>query len=116
MVRERHTIDRSRVLRLGIGCAPGAWVGAVVIGLLDPAALRVGAGVLVTVLGIALFVTQRVGFSHRPGPVAEGCTGIAGGFLSTSTSLNGPPVAILLQRQRLDPAHFIADLAAYLSS
>jgi uncharacterized membrane protein YfcA len=45
--------------------------------------------------------------------VAELGTGIAGGFLSTSTSLNGPPVAILLQQQRLDPAHFIADLAAY---
>ena len=113
VARDRHTVDRSRVLRLGLGCAPGAWAGAVVIGLLDPGVLRVAAGLLVTVLGIALFVTQRVGFAHRPGPAAELGTGIAGGFLSTSTSLNGPPVAILLQQQRLDPAHFIADLAAY---
>jgi len=113
VVRERHTVDRSRVLRLGLGCAPGAWAGALVIGLLDPAVLRVAAGLTVTVLGTALFVTQRVGFAHRPGAAAELGTGIAGGFLSTSTSLNGPPVAILLQQQRLDTAHFIADLAAY---
>jgi len=36
-----------------------------------------------------------------------------GGFLSTSISLNGPPVAILLHRTRLEPVQFVADFAGY---
>ena len=113
VARDHHRIDRPRVLRLGIACAPGAWAGAVVVGLLDPELLRVGAGVLVVVLGVALLLTHRLESPYRPGRVVTLGTGLVGGFLSTSTSLNGPPVAILLQQLRLTPPNFIADLAAY---
>ncbi|WP_170918034.1 MULTISPECIES: sulfite exporter TauE/SafE family protein [unclassified Pseudonocardia] len=113
VVRDRARIDRTRTVLLGLGVVPGAWAGAVVVGALDAELLRVGAGVLVVVLGVALLVTHRLGAAYRPGRWVQLATGLAGGFLSTSTSLNGPPVAILLQQLHLPPPRFIADLAAY---
>ena len=113
LVREREHVDRRRVLLLGLGSAPGAWCGAVVVGLLDPGALKIGAGALVAALGVVLLLTHRSESSYRPGRPVQFGAGLLGGCLSTSTSLNGPPVAILLQNERLAPVNFIADLAAY---
>ena len=113
VVREREHISRARVLLLALGSAPGAWCGAVVVGLLDPDVLKVGAGGLVAALGVALLLTHRSESAWRAGRTVRFGAGLLGGFLSTSTSLNGPPVAILLQKERLAPLNFIADLAAY---
>ena len=39
--------------------------------------------------------------------------GAIGGYFSTTTSLNGPPVVLLLGRAKIPPMSFIADLAGY---
>ncbi|TCW23117.1 sulfite exporter TauE/SafE family protein [Dietzia cinnamea] len=39
--------------------------------------------------------------------------GAIGGYFSTTTSLNGPPVVLLLGRAKIPPLSFIADLAGY---
>lgn len=43
-------------------------------------------------------------------------TGAISGYFSTTTSLNGPPVVLLLGRAKLPPLSFIADLAGYFAS
>ena len=48
-----------------------------------------------------------------PSAIATAVTGVISGYFSTTTSLNGPPVVLLLSRARLPPLGFIADLAGY---
>lgn len=113
VVRDWSYVDARRVASIATGAVPGAWIGAMVTGRLDPQVLRVGAGVAVALLGVLLLLAPRIGGSRRPGRALRVGAGLTGGFLATSTSLNGPPVAILLQREGLEPRRFIADLAAY---
>lgn len=111
--REWKHVDARRVLFLGLGSAPGAWAGALTVGLLDGAVLRVAAGIVVAVLGLVLLFTPAVGAVRAPSRPAQVITGMVGGYLSTSTSLNGPPAAILLSRARPPARTFVADLAGY---
>lgn len=113
VVRDRSYIDVSRVVPLALGVVPGAWLGAMVISSLDPWVLHLGAGVLIAGLGLVLLLTPRVSGGRPARRGVRVGAGLAGGFLATSTSLNGPPVAILLGREGLEPRRFIADLAAY---
>lgn len=113
LVRDRAFVDLSRVVAVAAGVVPGAWAGALVTGRLDPHVLRVAAGVVVAVLGAVLLLAPRFAGRRPPSRALRVTAGLVGGFLATSTSLNGPPVATLLQRERLEPRRFIADLAAY---
>lgn len=113
VVRDRSRVDISRVVPIVVGVLPGAWLGAMITGRLDPQVLRVGAGVAVALLGVVLLLAPRVVTSRPSSRALRAGAGVAGGFLATTTSLNGPPVAILLQREGLAPRAFIADLAAY---
>lgn len=112
LLRLRHQVDRGRVTALGAGAVPGAVAGVVTVGYLDEQALRTGTGVVVIVLGLVLLLAgERLRF--RPGPSSTTAAGLLGGFLSTTTSLNGPPVALLLDRARLAPTAFVANFAGY---
>ncbi|ANY09796.1 hypothetical protein AFB00_04630 [Pseudonocardia sp. HH130630-07] len=112
LIRLRGQVDRRRVLLLAAGSVPGAVAGVAVLGRLDEQALRIGTGVVVTIAGLVLLLGGRR-ISTRPGTPATAATGLLGGFLSTTTSLNGPPVAVLLDRCRLTPTAFVADFAGY---
>lgn len=112
LLRLHRRVDRGRVAALGAGAVPGAVAGVAVVGYLDEQALRTGTGVVVTVIGLVLLLAgDRLRF--RPGTPSTTAAGLLGGFLSTTTSLNGPPVAVLLDRCRLDPAEFVANFAGY---
>jgi uncharacterized membrane protein YfcA len=50
-----------------------------------------------------------------PSRAAQAATGAVGGFLSTTTALNGPPPALLLARAGVPPMVFIADMAGYFT-
>ncbi|RTL70176.1 MAG: sulfite exporter TauE/SafE family protein [Pseudonocardiaceae bacterium] len=108
----RDVVDRRRVALLVAGSAPGAVAGALTVGHLDKHVLTVATGIVVTVLGVLLLVAGRRTGPEPRAPEFVG-TGVVGGFLSTSISLNGPPVAILLHRARLEPVQFVADFAGY---
>jgi uncharacterized membrane protein YfcA len=97
-----------------LGSIPGAWAGAVVLDVLPLHILKLEAGVLAVLCGISMIVPNR-GEPHTPSPVAQAATGAVGGFLSTTTSLNGPPPALLLARAGVPPLVFIADLAGYFT-
>jgi uncharacterized membrane protein YfcA len=103
-----------RVGLLALGSIPGAWIGAEVLHMLPLHHLKLGAGVVVALCGIAMLMPDRGGH-HAPSRGATAATGAVGGFLSTTTSLNGPPPALLLARAGVPPLVFIADLAGYLT-
>ncbi len=104
----------SRVGLFALGSIPGAWAGAVVLHVLPMHILKVAAGVLAVLCGISMIVPNR-GEPRTPSRAAQAATGAVGGFLSTTTSLNGPPPALLLTRARVPPPVFIADLAGYFT-
>ncbi|WP_027946884.1 sulfite exporter TauE/SafE family protein [Amycolatopsis taiwanensis] len=108
----RHDVDWRGVGLLVGGSLPGAVTGAFTVGYLDQRVLKTVTGIVVAVLGVYLLL-RRGQPASVPGRRAYLCVGLAGGYLSTSTSLNGPPVALLLGRARPTPARFVADFAGY---
>jgi uncharacterized membrane protein YfcA len=104
----------SRVGLFTLGSIPGAWAGAEVLHVLPVHYLKIAAGALVVLCGISMLVPNRTE-PRAPSLVAQTATGAIGGFLSTTTSLNGPPPALLLTRAGVPPMVFIADLAGYFT-
>jgi uncharacterized protein len=113
-IQLRAHVVWSRVGLFALGSIPGAWGGAVVLDVLPMHILKVAAGVVAVLCGITLMVPNR-GEPRTPSSVAQAATGAVGGFLSTTTSLNGPPPALLLARAGVPPLVFIADLAGYFT-
>jgi uncharacterized membrane protein YfcA len=112
VARLRRSLDPKRVALLVGGSIPGLYAGERVLEAVGTHELRVLAGVAVMVAAAALLYADR----HPPrvhGPAAPVAAGFLGGVLGTSTSLLGVPPALLLARQRLAAASFIADLAVY---
>jgi uncharacterized protein len=112
VARLRRSIDPRRAALLVGGSIPGLYVGARIIDAVDAHDLRIVAGVAVMAAAAAILYADRHP-PRVPGPAAPVTAGFLGGLLGTSTSLLGVPPALLLARQRLAAASFIADLAVY---
>lgn len=111
VLRMRAYIRWSRAVPLTVGSGPGLVLGAALGGMLDPSGIRVVAGSLVLVVAPALMLRKpRVA---NKSSARYGVTGLLGGVLGTSTSLNGVPVALTLSTDQQDQHSFIADLAVY---
>jgi uncharacterized membrane protein YfcA len=111
-VQLRDHIDWRRVSILGLASAPGAWMGVQTVNLLPEEHLKPAAGVITVLCGLAMAL-PATRTARPPSAVATALTGAISGYFSTTTSLNGPPVVLLLGRARLPPLSFIADLAGY---
>jgi uncharacterized membrane protein YfcA len=92
--------------RLLVPAVPGLAVGVVVLAALSKEALQIGVGVAVV---IAAVWQLRHGAVARMSAVAAG---FLGGVLTTSISVNGPPLALWLEAEQVPPAVFRATLAA----
>ena len=107
--------DWAHVDRKGLAWAIGGRLPGVVLGAVAAAALSehtlalvLGLGVLVAV-GLSM-VTARL----RPTPGALVSAGFASGFMGTTTSIGGPPMALVYQRSE-GPA-FRSTLAIYFAA
>ena len=110
--RLRGAMNRRRVRDLGAGAVPGVLVGAALLSCLSGDALRTLAGAATVVCGVWLALPGR-SVAREPGRAITVTTGVIGGFLTSSTSLGGPPPVLLLQHARIPPTTFVADLAGY---
>ena len=110
--RLRDRIDWRRVALLGFGSLPGAWLGAETVNLLPAHYVKAVAGAVVMLSGIYLAIPAG-GRQWTPSSAAQAATGAVGSYLSTTTSLGGPPPVLLLSRARIPPLSFLADLAGY---
>jgi uncharacterized protein len=93
--------------RLLVPAVPGLAVGLVVLAALSKSALQIGVGVVV--IAAALWQLRHGAAALRMNAVAAG---FLGGVLTTSISVNGPPLALWLESERVEPAVFRATLAA----
>ena len=112
VVRLRKAIWYPRAGMLVLGSIPGTILGSWLAVRTDTTTLKRVAGIVV----IVAVVWQLLGSRRPPPPPIPGAALIAGmlsGILGTTTSLSGPPVVILLARDRVPPRVFQADLAFY---
>jgi uncharacterized protein len=102
---ESHRVATHGLVRLLVPAVPGLAGGVVVLAALSKDALQVGVG---------LAVIAAAGWQRRWTPVRIPATvaGFVSGVLTTSISVNGPPLALWLESERVPPASFRATLAA----
>ncbi|WP_349307263.1 sulfite exporter TauE/SafE family protein [Rhodococcus sp. IEGM 1379] len=94
-VQLREQIDWGRVALLGCASLPGAWLGVLTVNMLPGQYLKPAAAVLTVLCGLAMVLPS----SPNPKPPSRAtniAVGMVGGYFSTTTSLNGPPVVLLL--------------------
>jgi uncharacterized protein len=102
---ESHRVATHGLVRLLVPAVPGLAGGVVVLAALSKDALQVGVG---------LAVIAAAGWQRRWTPVRipAAVAGFMSGVLTTSISVNGPPLALWLESERVSPASFRATLAA----
>jgi uncharacterized protein len=108
--RDWAHLDRTGLAWAIGGRLPGVVLGGVAAALLSQhtLALALGLGVLVAV-GLSM-VTARL----RPTPGTLVSAGFASGFMGTTTSIGGPPMALVYQRS--DGPAFRSTLAIYFAA
>jgi hypothetical protein len=113
VVRFRRDMVRWRVVLLCAASVPGGWLGAVTITAVPMVATKILAGAAIVVLGL-LLALKRTGDQPLPARTSVTVAGFIGGYLGTTTSLNGALPAILLTREQTPARTMIADLAGFL--
>ena len=101
-----------RAAGLVAGSIPGLWLGVQVLEAVSESTIKLAAGLIAMAAALALWRAQSAP-PPRELPGAPVAAGFAGGFLGSSTSLNGIAPVLLLARDRASPRAFIADLAFY---
>jgi uncharacterized membrane protein YfcA len=103
---ERRTpaVDWGGLVPAMLAAVPGLPLGALLVRVLPADALRIAIGVIVCGL-VAHRVLRRAPAGRRtPGRLAAAVAGFSAGVLTTSTTTNGPPLALWLGGRGLPPA------------
>jgi uncharacterized membrane protein YfcA len=104
-------IESRRVATYGLGrllvpAVPGLLAGVVVLAVLSKQALQVG-------VGVAVVAAAAWQLRHRAAVrIPAAAAGFMSGVLTTSISVNGPPLALWLESQAVPPPRFRTTLAA----
>ena len=103
----RRERDHRLFVRLTLACFLGLPFGYLAFDLVGDTALRIalGVGVLVAVV----MLSRGLDLAHF-GPRMDWVLGFVSGFLNTSISTSGPPLAFDLQARRLPPEAFRATI------
>ena len=104
--RGRASIRRDDLWRLLLPAAPGLVAGALVLRVASGDALRVGVGVAIIVATLV-----RVTLPLDLPPRAAYPVGFLAGALTTSVTVNGPPMVLYLQARGATPPQMRATLA-----
>jgi hypothetical protein len=106
-VIDRKHVDASIAKRLVMASYAGMPFGLLAFIFVSETGLRLVLGVVVVSAAILLLRGFRLKDESQH---FDWLLGIVSGFLSTSTSTNGPPLVFLMQARRLDPATFRATI------
>ena len=105
-------MSRRRAGLLIAGSIPGLYLGVLVLTGVDESPIKLVAGVVVMIAAALMLrsAPEPKGGSRRG---ATFLSGLGGGFLASTTSLNGVVPVLLLARERAAPVGFMADLSLY---
>jgi uncharacterized membrane protein YfcA len=103
---EGHEVRPRLLAPMLLAALPGLALGALLLSALSKEALQVGVGVAVVAAG--LWQLRHRAARRLPAAVA----GLVSGALTTSISINGPPLVLWLEGEGIRPAEFRATLAA----
>src|SRR3954467_1181263 len=112
-VRFRRSAWPRRVALLIGGAVPGLWLGVAVLPAVDPTDIKIAAGIVTMIAAALIARSVNAPPPRRTIPGAAAIAGFLGGFLGSSTSLNGVAPVLLLARDKASPRSFLADLAMY---
>jgi uncharacterized membrane protein YfcA len=87
-----------------LAALPGLPIGAVLVRVLPADALRIAIGVIVCTLVAHRVVRRAAATRPQPGRLTAAAAGFSAGVLTTSTTTNGPPLALWLGGRGLRPA------------
>jgi uncharacterized membrane protein YfcA len=109
--------DRKQLLLLMPGSVIGMLLGTVFIAVISPETLRRGIGVIVLIFVLyRLFERQILSFmQYTPRNWHGFVAGGVAGFSSTLAHTGGPPVAIYLLMQNIQPRAFVATSALFFA-
>lgn len=93
--RERHAIDGRGVFWTTLGRLPGIALGSVVVARLETDALVSWIGAMVVAAATMSVVASRIPIN----PASSLVAGAAAGLMGTTSSMGGPPIALLYQRE-----------------
>ena len=106
-VFDRRHIDRKIALRLTIASFAGMPFGLIAFIFISETGLRFVLGIVVVTAAVLLMRGFQLKDETRH---FDWLLGMVSGFLSTSTSTNGPPLVFLMQARRLSPETFRATI------
>ncbi len=107
-----------RAARMVLGALPGTATGLWVVDDVPERDLQLASGTLVLLVVVGLIARDRhsaaaESMSGRRARPLEWIAGVLGGFLGSTTSLNGVPPALLLTGRRANARQIVADLAVF---
>jgi uncharacterized membrane protein YfcA len=102
--RRRPVVDWHGLVPAMLAALPGLPIGAVLVRVLPGDALRVGIGVIVCSLVAHRLLRRAPARRSAPGRGTATFAGFSAGILTTSTTTNGPPLALWLGGRGLQPA------------
>jgi uncharacterized membrane protein YfcA len=109
---DKAFVDAAIAKRLTLASFIGMPFGLTAFVLVSETGLRVVLGVVVLVSAVMLLRGFQL---HDEKHRLDWVLGVVSGFLSTSTSTNGPPLVFVMQARRIDPAVFRATINTVFS-
>lgn len=106
-IKNRHDLDIHGLESAFVGRIPGTMLGIWLLSHLSHEALSIVVGVVV-LLGLLASLTR---LNIKPTPVSMFFASLVSGIFASSTSVGGPPMALLMQHE--DSRHSRANLAGY---
>ena len=100
---EPRRIDREELVPILVFAVPGAAAGVVVLDALPKPALQVAVGVTVVIAVIVRLRARPDPVTGPPHAASRPALGLATGLLSTTTGVNGPPLALWFLHRGLAP-------------
>lgn len=106
--RERKALNLKSMKWALTGSIPSAFVTAFIVAALPSRWTQIVIG---GVILLAVFISLSSRLAKNPGKKSFFAAGVLGGFMGTSASIGGPPLALVMQHS--DPNRFRATLSAY---
>ena len=95
------------------GATVGLVMGTVLIRTLDPAVIKLMAGLVVILFALSILRGWRINAVHHP--LAAPVAGVASGTLGTSAGMSGPPVVLLFTTRAYDMQSFRGTITTYFT-